>query len=207
MAELERRSKQLASTKNQHQLSKAAKEIAEKRARLERWSEQKLIEIDKRHKGTPFNALAFSYLTLDPPLPDSEGIREYLHFRRHGQSLRATRMKDAQGNLDAWDKIARTERDLRILTFGKGPIALFQDDAVHRQLLQLVICYEKERLTAEELVQCFDEFCKCGKENHDADALRKMRDRFEAELRAASELRQRPRFAKPSARINKKPAQ
>ena len=55
---------------------------------------------------------------------------------------------------------------------------------VHRQLLELVTCYEHKRLTAEELAQCFDKYCGCEKENHDADALRKMRDRFEVELRA-----------------------
>jgi hypothetical protein len=95
-----------------------------------------------------------------------------------------TATKDAQGDLDAWDKISRTERDFRVLAFGKGPMAPFQEDVVHRQLLQLVICYERERLTADELAQCFDEYCACGKESHDADALRKMRDRYEAELKA-----------------------
>jgi len=132
----------------------------------------------------PYNPIAYSYFTLEPPMTDSEGIREYLHFHRHGESLRVTESKDAQGDIKAWDKIARTEKDFRILAFKKGPITPFQEDVVHRQLLQLVICFESERLTAEELVQCFDKFCACGKENHDADALRKMRDRFEAELGA-----------------------
>lgn len=152
--------------------------------KLDRWFEERLIEINSRYTPVPYNPIAYNYLTLDPPTSDSEGIKEYLHFHRHGEALRVTQKKDSQGNLDAWDKISRTERDARILAFGKGPITPFQEDVVHRQLLQIVICYESERMTAEELTQCFDKYCACGKENHDSDALRKMRDRFEAELKA-----------------------
>jgi hypothetical protein len=158
--------------------------VAKETSQLEKWYEEKLADINRRHTPIPYNPIAYSYFTLDPPISDLEGIRDYLHFHRHGESLRATETKDAQGDLDAWDKISRTERDFRILAFGKGTITPFQEDAVHRQLLQLVICYEHERLTAEELAQCFDKYCACGKENHDTDALRKMRDRFEVELRA-----------------------
>jgi hypothetical protein len=152
--------------------------------KLDQWFEQCLADINRRFTPVPYNPIAYSYLTLDPPISDSEGIKEDLHFHRHGEALRVTQRKDAQGNLDAWDKISRTERDVRILAFGKGPITPFQEDVVHRQLLQIVICYEGERMTAEELAQCFDKYCACEKENHDSDALRKMRDRFEAELKA-----------------------
>jgi hypothetical protein len=154
------------------------------RSQLEHWFEEQLVEINRRYKPIPYNPLAYSYLTLDPSIPDSEGIREYLHFHRHGEALRVTEKRDAEGDIKAWDKIARTERDVRILSMGKGPIKPFQEDPGHRQLLQLVICYERERLTAEELAQCFDRYCACGKMNHETDALRKMRHRFEAELKA-----------------------
>jgi hypothetical protein len=157
--------------------------IARDKAALEQWFEKRLVEINNRYRPIQYNPIAYSYLTLDPPTPDSEGIVEYLHFHRHGESLSATQTKDAKGDLDAWDKIARTGKDVRIIAFGKGPIKPFQGDTIHRQLLQLVICYERDPLTAEELAQCFDEYCAFG-EDHDADALRKMRNRFEAELRA-----------------------
>jgi hypothetical protein len=152
--------------------------------RLNRWFEEHLVDIDRRHAPVAYNPIAYNYLTLDPPTSDSEGIREYLHFQRHGEALRITQTKDSEGDLEAWDKISRSERDIRILAFGEGPIAPFQGDVVHRQLLEIVIFYERERLIAEELAQCFDKYCACGKENHDADALRKMRDRFETELQA-----------------------
>ena len=153
-------------------------------SQLDQWLSERLVDINSRYTVMPYNPLVFSYLTLDPPISDAEGIREYLHFHRHGESLRVTGAKDSGGDLDAWDKIARTERDVRILAYGKGPIKPFQGDLMHRQLLQLVICFESEPLTAEDLAQCFDKYCACGKESHDADALRKMRNRVEAELRA-----------------------
>jgi hypothetical protein len=155
------------------------------KAELESWIQEKLIDINSRYTPIPYDPVAYSYFTLDQPISDGEGIRQYLHFHRHGESLQASKTKDAQGDIDAWDRISRTERDSRILAYGKGPIAPFQEDVVHRQLLQSVICYERERLTAEQLAECFDRYCACGKANHDPDSLRKMRDRFEAELRGS----------------------
>ena len=155
------------------------------KAELESWFEEKLTDINNRYTPVPYNPIAYSYFTLDQPISDAEGLRQYLHFHRHGESLPVSEAKDAQGDIDAWDKISRTERDSRILAYGKGPIPPFQEDVVQRQLLQLVICYERERLKAEELAECFDRYCACGKENHDPDSLRKMRDRFEAELKTS----------------------
>jgi hypothetical protein len=157
--------------------------FTKERDRLETWVEEKLVGINKRFTPIPYNPVAYGYFTLDPSTSDSQGLREYIHFHRHGESLEVTEAKDAGEDIKAWDKIARTEKDLRILAFGKGPIAPFKEDTIQRQLLQLVICYERERLTAEELAECFDNYCACGRENHEADSLRKMRDRFEAELR------------------------
>ena len=62
--------------------------------------------------------------------------------------------------------------------------------AAARSSGELVISFESERLTAEELAECFDKYCACRnrkkkkKKAHDMDSLRKMRDRVEAELRA-----------------------
>jgi hypothetical protein len=154
-------------------------------AELERWYDEKLGDINRRYTPIPYNPLAYSYFTLDSPISDSEGFRQYLHFHRHGESVEVTKAKDAQGDIEAFDKITRTERDFRILAFGKGAIRPFQEDPVHRQLMQLVICYESERLTADELAECFDKYCACGKGGHEADSLRKMRDRFETELKSS----------------------
>jgi hypothetical protein len=151
---------------------------------LETWFEGKLADINKRYTPISYNPVAYSYFTRDQALSDEEGIRQYLHFHRHGESLRASEAKEAEGDLAAFDRLVRTERDVRVIAYGKGPIAPFQEDTVHRQLLQIVICFERERLTSEELAQCLDDYCACEK-THSADAVRKMRDRFETELETA----------------------
>lgn len=168
------------STDRQNEL---AARVQRETKELSAWQDEQLLDIDRRFRPIPYNPIAYKYLTLDPPISE-EGIREYLHFHRHGESLQVTKTKDAQGDLNAWDKISRTERDYRRLAYGKGPIASFQEDMVQRQLLELVTSFESERLTAEELSECFDKYCACRKRTHDMDSLRKMRDRIEAELMA-----------------------
>ena len=177
-------SEKLKSTRSPQRRNEVVSRFNQEATQLIQWVEQKLIDTNERYKPVPHNPLAYSYFTLDSPISDSEGLRQYLHFHRHGESLQASERKDAQGDIGSWDKVARTEKDFRILAFGKGKIQPFQEDIVHRQLLQLVVSYESERLTAEELAQCFDKYCACDKENHEPDTLRKMRVRFERDLKA-----------------------
>jgi hypothetical protein len=152
---------------------------------LWRETDEKLVDIDKRYKPFLFNPLAFSYLTLDPPSSDAEGIFEWLHFQRHGEGYWTTAMKDANGEVGAWDRISRTERDFRLAVRGQGSVKPFRFDVVHQQLLELVISFENERLTAEELVECFDSYCGCGRKHHDLSTLRRMRARLEEDLRTS----------------------
>jgi chromosome segregation and condensation protein ScpB len=64
----------------------------------------------------------------------------------------------------------------------KGPIKPFQREVTHRQLLEMILCFELDPLTAEELAECLDEYCVCGK-THDAGAARKQYARLKKELR------------------------
>lgn len=178
------RSEKLKTTRSPHRRNEVVSRFNQGVAQLNQWFEQRLIDINKRYTPVPHNPLAYSYLTLDTPVSDSENFREYLHFHRHGESLQASATKNAQGDSKSLDRLYRTEKDFRILAFGKGKIQPFPEDVVHRQLLQSVISYERERLTAEELAQCFDKYCACEKENHEPDTLRKMRGRFERELKS-----------------------
>ena len=52
---------------------------------------------------------------------------------------------------------------------------------MHRQFLELVLCYEIEPLTADERADCADAFCACGG-IHDPDALKKQLARLKLEL-------------------------
>jgi hypothetical protein len=155
-------------------------------AELDAWVGGKLLDIDKRYQAFPYNSLAYSYLALDPPVSIAEGIFEWLHFLRHRESIQATPRKDAQGDPKAWDKLSRTEKDLRILAFGKGRFNPVKCNVIHRQLLELVIAFENEHLTADELAECFNKYCACGKQDHGADTLEKLRARLETELKACS---------------------
>jgi hypothetical protein len=184
--ELQRKVKEQLSSLGSNTSPEFRKEIEQRYytglADLDRWYVERLVAINQQYTPVPYNPLAFNYLTLDEPISDQQGIGEYIHFHRHGESLPFTAGNESSGDLAAHDKIARTDRDLFQIMHGKGPIKPFQQNLIHRQLLQIVIAFEKEPLTAEELAECFDHFCACGKD-HDADGLRKMRNRFEAELR------------------------
>jgi hypothetical protein len=94
-----------------------AARVARDLSKLQHWYDERLFDIDRRYKPISYNPVAYGYFTLDAPFSDAKGIREYVHFHRHGEALRVTQDKDAQGDIRAWDKIARTERDIRILSF------------------------------------------------------------------------------------------
>jgi len=59
-----------------------AARVARETNQLDKWCEQKLADINKRHTHVPYNPSAYSYLTLDPPISDPQGIWEYIHFHR-----------------------------------------------------------------------------------------------------------------------------
>ena len=144
---------------------------------------KRLQEIDRRYGQLPYNPLAYSYLDLQPGKPDSDYFVPYLHWMRHRESLQTTAANDAKGDIKAWLKLARTGEDLRRIAHRKGRIKPFQGDVVHRQLLELVICYETARLTAEQLAECVDSYCACGETFHNSDALKRQRARLEEELK------------------------
>jgi hypothetical protein len=146
--------------------------------------DEELVKINERHPRPQYNAVAYSYFVLGEHQLDDHFV-EYLHWRRHGESLRATEDGDAKGDITAWRKLARTAEDQRRIVHNKGPIKPFQGDPVHRQLLELVICFEIKSLTAEERAACMDAYCACGK-THDADAIKKQYQRLKRALVAAA---------------------
>ena len=134
------------------------------------WHGDQVADIDR---DVPHNRAAFSYLDApaEPLAADPELVR-YLHWMRHRESIGATRQRDAEGDMSAIDALARTAKDFRRIVHGQGPLKPFQGDTIHRQLLEILFCYEVEPLTAEERADCFDKYRACGK-THDADALKK----------------------------------
>jgi len=144
----------------------------------------KLVEIDRRFGSHAYNPVAYSYFDFANEEPDKE-FPAYLHWLRHRESLQTTVARDNEGDIAAYRKLTRTGEDLRRIAHKKGPIKPFQGDVIHRQLLELILCYEIKPLTAEERAECMDHYCSCGK-THDADALKKQWARLKKELQASA---------------------
>jgi hypothetical protein len=161
--------------------------LQEKGNKLDAWITEKLVDINRRYGSFPYNPLAYSYLdlTAGQSSSDDDHFAAYLHWLRHRESLQITVANDSQGDLKAYGKLARTGEDLRRIAHKKGRIKPFQGDLVHRQLLELILCYEIRPLTAEERAQCVDDYCACGK-THDADALKRQAARLKKELQAST---------------------
>jgi hypothetical protein len=173
--------------------------VEERQARLSRYESTRnerfaqlaleLDEISQRFGAVPYNALPFAYLYPPDETKDDEdnSFVRWLHWARHQESVEATITRDATGDLTAWDDWHRTGADVRRLAHQKGPIKPFKVDLVHRDLMQLVMAYEIEPLTAEERADCFDAYCACGGP-HDAEALRKMHNRLKEDLLRSQRL-------------------
>src|SRR5262249_29295183 len=72
--------------------------------------EKRLNEINARYADMPDNPLAFNYLDLtDSAVGDP--LFQYMHNARHGEALAVTEARHKSGDIEAWQKIARTEED------------------------------------------------------------------------------------------------
>ena len=141
----------------------------------------KIAEIDARYRPVPEGPLSFPHLQSIGTGNATLGQIEMLHSERHRESLQTTWQKANDGDLGAFKRLQRTEEDWYRITHGKGPLKGFHSDPYHRDLLQILFSFGGENLTSEELADCFEDYCPCGKE-HDADALKKQRARLKREL-------------------------
>jgi hypothetical protein len=180
-----------------------AAEFRQRAEKLGLGLDEKLVEINRRYPDLPYNSLAYSYLDLEHEEPGADNLFPYLHWMRHRESLPATVSGDAQGNIEAYRKLVRTGEDYRRIAHKKGPLKPFQGDTVHRQFLELVLCYEIEPLTADERADCADAFCACGR-IHDPDALKKQLARLKLELKASQQHSAKPNRKKEKKRKKKR---
>ncbi len=65
----------------------------------------------------------------------------------------------------------------------------FKHDLDHGALIEIGLPLGLDKLTAEELADCFDKVCFCGQE-HSADALKKQRKRLIKAIDVASSWRE-----------------
>ncbi len=118
------------------------------------------------------------------------GALEWLCWRRTGQPLAMLLSEEKAGNLEAHAKVVRVRDDFWRAVHGRGPVAPFKGNSDHSEIIELGSNLGLNKLTDEELADCFDEFCTCGKA-HDADALKKQRARVRKQLQAAHDQRLR----------------
>ena len=151
--------------------------------------EKQLDLVQQRYPNISHNPVAYSYLygASEEPEPGESTFVRFVHWLRHREHLDAAGMQDAQGSLPAYHRLTRTFEDVRRVLQRLGLVKPFKGDIVHRQFLELIICYENPQtpLTADERAACADAYCGCGRKIHDADALKKQYARLKRELKAA----------------------
>ncbi len=170
--------------------SNGKKEILDKfkqrQIELGKWTYQKLVDIQDRYGALKYDPLAYSYLSFNPESTDDErGIFELIHWERHGESLERTTELVTKHDVGALRRYHRTEEDYFRRVTDNGPIKPFKGDLAHRELLELILCFQMEPLTKEERADCADDYCPCGKV-HDPGALDKQFRRLKKKLQAST---------------------
>ena len=107
------------------------------------WCAVQLQSVQEKYPTIPYNPRAYSYLHPGIDEPDTaDPFTRFLHWMRHRQSVTMTWREFVKGSLKAVRQMARTVEDwLRILV-RRERIKAFQGDDVHREFLQLIICFQ-----------------------------------------------------------------
>jgi hypothetical protein len=113
-----------------------------------------------------------------------QGFLEHLYWKRFNEPLWIALQKADVGDLDALRRVHRVTEDYERVRFGKGSIKTAKGDPDHAALLELGLDLGLSAVTPEELADCFDAVCPCGKV-HDADALKKQRSRKQKSIQKA----------------------
>ncbi len=94
-----------------------AKRVIAKRDELVQRFDKEIVDIDSRYKPLPASTLCFPYMTElgqedQSAETESRTFAEWLHWERHHESLQNAAEADEQGDMSAWDRIARTAKRL-----------------------------------------------------------------------------------------------
>jgi hypothetical protein len=153
-------------------------------------SSQKRAELLTRYPnsalGSPWQQVTASGYLPASPQEKLEQVVDWLFFKRNRTPRWLALEREKDGDLKAHKQLARAEDEVWRLANGHGPVTRFKVDQTHTDLLELGMHLGLKVLTAEELADCFEEVCPCGK-FHDADALKKQRARVLKDLETALE--------------------
>jgi hypothetical protein len=158
------------------------------------------MDIGKRYPDLPEGFYSVIYVSF-PELPFEEAARhlrrsmskellEWLCWNRYRRPLWQITLEDAAGDREASKKIERIIADGNRLRYGEG-VTGFKSHLDHSALMRMGLPLGLDKLTAEELADCFEAVCPCGIE-HTADALKKHRRRLLADIKAAKEWEKSP---------------
>jgi hypothetical protein len=139
-----------------------------------------------RPNGPPLAAdLIYANPVLWPMTPNdyAEGELCWLHWKRFRIPLQQD-ATEARFNVKASKRITKTITDYDDRRSNPRWKPKFKIDLEHSAIFETGLSFGLERLTEEELADCFDEVCCCGC-IHSADALRKQRDRLIDDLQRA----------------------
>jgi hypothetical protein len=164
-------------------------------------SYQRRRELFSQHPGNPpgtpwQQVMVAGYM---PPSPQEklEQVLDWFFFKRNRTPRWLAQEKEKEGDLKAHKQLVRANDEFWRLINGHGPVAPFKVDQSHTDLLELGLHLGLKVLSAEELADCFDEVCACGR-SHDADALKKQRARVLKDLETALQEGLRYALRKPS---------
>jgi hypothetical protein len=149
---------------------------------------QKRRELFSQHPdnppGTPWQQVMVTGYMPPSPQEKLEQILDWFFFKRNRTPRWLAQEKEKEGDLKAHKQLARANDEFWRLINGHGPAPPFKVDQAHTDLLELGLHLGLKVLSAEELADCFDEVCACGR-SHDADALKKQRSRVLKDLEMA----------------------
>ena len=162
---------------------------------------QKRRELLSRHPdnppGTPWQQVTVLGYLAPSPQEKLEQILDWFFFKRNRTPRWLAVEKEKEGDLKAHKQVVRANDEFWRMINGYGPVAPFKVDQAHTDLLELGLHLGLKMLSAEELADCFDEVCACGR-SHDADALKKQRSRVLKDLETALQEGLRHALRRPS---------
>lgn len=163
----------------------------ERRREIERQLDEKLELIERRYSG-PVQAPKGTFgveavFTKDTLASQSESaaVAEYLHWNRHKTSLERDVQEMQSKDYGASTRVQRTFQDYEILRCDQGPVKPFKggrEGTDHWDFLMMGWGLGLQNLSLEELADFADEYCLCGRKNHNPDNLKQQRLRVKKAL-------------------------
>jgi hypothetical protein len=166
------------------------------REKAQQWARSPHIDLRKKagEVGEQFRRESvvlhdFAGKILDLDLEDPSTVKEpadeqfmlsWLSWFKYGKTWKELQHERTAGKWWASQRILAVFKDFEKWKFGRlDPNDMrFKMDRAHFDLMAFGLDFGLDKLTADELVNCFDALCTCGMEQHDPENLTKLRKRI-----------------------------